>query len=279
MKRDNRDRFLILLFVLNLACFLISCGSDNPAGSGDTAPDIPPSGTMTIDLSTFFQSGTVPVTHALYGSNQNFATAFITVTFVNVFVVLGLSAPVAVTGAALSVDPTLEDDGKFHWVYSQTVQGSTVTAELTAEVVGSQVHWEMTITGQIGSTQYDNFLWYEGDGNGQGTVGSWQFYDPSQPDNQVQFIKVEYQYNSETDRTLTFTNNHPGDPGEGSTITYVVDGESVSMTVFRADLDKTVEVSWNRTTGEGYIIAPDYNNGEKACWDENQEDVTCPDNV
>lgn len=279
MKRNNKDRFLILMFTLNLALFLVSCGSDNPTSSDDTPPEIPPTGTMTVDLSTFFANNNAPATDDLQGANQNFLTALGVVTFVNAFVVLGLSVPVAVTRAALSVEPTLEDDGKFHWVYTQTVQGTTITAELTAETRTSEIHWEMLITGQIGAVQYDNFLWYEGDSNLEGSSGFWQFYDASQPDNQVPFVRVDYEYNSETDKILTFTNNRPGDPGEGSTITYVVDGATVTMTVFRADEDKTTEVSWNRTTGTGYIIAPDYNNGEKACWDENQEDVACPDNV
>jgi len=275
MKRSNKDRFLILIFTLNLALFLVSCGSDNPTSSEDTPPEIPPTGTMTIDLSTFFGNSNAPVADELQGANENFLTALVVVTFVSAFVVVGLSVPVAVTGAALSADPTLEDDGKFHWVYSETVQGSTVTAELTAETQGSEIHWEMFITAQIGAVEYDNFLWYEGNSNLEGSSGFWQFYDPSQPNSQVQFVRVDYQYNSETDKTLTFTNNRPGDPGENSTITYVVDGNTVTMTVFRADEDKTTEVSWNRTTGEGYIIAPDYNNGEQACWDENQQDVTC----
>lgn len=278
MKRSKKDQFLILVFVLHLAFFLVSCGSDNPTSSDDTPPEIPPTGTMTIDLSTFFTGGNAPApTDQLHGSNQNFITALAVVTFVNAFVVLGLSVPVAVTAAALSVEPTLEDDGKFHWVYTQEVQGSTITAELTADVGPSLVHWEMYISGQIGATNYDNFLWYEGDGNGQGTSGFWQFYDASQPNSQVEFVRVDYDYTSETNKTLTFENNRQGDPGFGSTINYAVDENTVTMTVFRADQDKTTEISWDRMTGEGYIISPDYNSGEQACWDENQEDVACPE--
>jgi len=278
MKRGKKDQFLILIFILHLAFFLVSCGSDSPTSSDDTPPEIPPTGTMTIDLSTFFAGGNAAApADQLHGSNQNFITALAVVTFVNAFVVLGLSVPVAVTAAALSVEPTLEADGKFHWVYTQTVQGSTITAELTADVGPSVVHWEMHITGQIGATSYDNFLWYEGDGNGQGTSGFWQFYDASQPNSQVEFVRVDYDYTSDTDKTLTFENNRQGDPGFGSTIDYAANENTVTMTVFRADQDKTIEISWDRMTGEGYILAPDYNNGEQACWDENQQDVACPE--
>ena len=55
-----------------------------------------------------------------------------------------------------------------------------------------------------------------------------------------------------------------------------MDGDDVSMFFYHHATMDSVEVALNKDTGEGYIIAPNYNNGEKACWDGNQDDVTCP---
>ena len=65
--------------------------------------------------------------------------------------------------------------------------------------------------------------------------------------------------------------------GFGNTLTYTVLNDSVSVDFVVASSQNTTEVAWHRQTGEGYIIAPNYKNGSKSCWDGNQDDLEqCP---
>jgi len=48
------------------------------------------------------------------------------------------------------------------------------------------------------------------------------------------------------------------------------------MLFFQAATQDSIQVVWDMISGEGYIIAPNYNNGQKACWDSNQDDIACP---
>ena len=41
----------------------------------------------------------------------------------------------------------------------------------------------------------------------------------------------------------------------------------------------TAEVRWNVDTMAGSLRVPDYNDGRRACWDENLQDITCPLNA
>jgi hypothetical protein len=48
------------------------------------------------------------------------------------------------------------------------------------------------------------------------------------------------------------------------------------VTYFDKSENSTLEISWDAATNAGYIIAPNYNNGQKSCWDNQLNDTTCP---
>jgi hypothetical protein len=47
------------------------------------------------------------------------------------------------------------------------------------------------------------------------------------------------------------------------------------ITYLDASEQDFMEVYWNAGDGSGYLIAPHYHGGVKACWDANQQDVAC----
>lgn len=272
MKRNRKDKFIILFFTLNLALFL-SCG-DSSTGPSDAAPEIPPTETMTVDLSLFNSANPSAANDAIASTKINFLAAVFVVTVVNAFVVVSLSAPVAATAAALNEQPTLEGDGKWHWRYSHTQGVNSFDLELTAEVRTDEIRWEMFVTSA--SLSLDNFLWYDGVTDRSTESGFWQFYDDKQPTSKVELLKIDFDYISNDDKTLTFLNNKPGDPGNGSTIAYDVAGDIVTMNLVNTETSETAEISWNRNDGSGYIEATNYNNEAKSCWNETRDDVICP---
>lgn len=274
---NSRWKKWIFNFVCFFMVYLLGCGNETPTGSNEQAPDIPPLGTMSIDLSFFNTQGSrqtgTRIDQVL--DKNNFITAVAVVTTFNLAVLVGISVPVAATSVALSVEPTLQSDGKFHWNFSYPKNNPTLTLELTAQVLPGVVNWEMFVSRQL-PTPLKNFLWYEGQNQINGTSGYWQFYDDKKPTEKHKTVRIDWQYVSEDNRTLTFLNNNEDDQGFGDKLTYSIEGDDVGMLFFRAATKDTIEVAWNKTNGEGYIIAPFYNSGQKSCWDSNQNDVTCP---
>ena len=125
-------------------------------------------------------------------------------------------------------------------------------------------------------TVLDQFRWYEGQSQIDGTTGYWIFYDETSPDDDIQKVRIDWTYNEETDRELTITNIHEGNAHNGSWIKYTVDGDDVTLLYFDATTDVQVEISWNRVTKAGYLIDPNYDNGEKSCWNEQLQNIDCP---
>ena len=86
-------------------------------------------------------------------------------------------------------------------------------------------------------------------------------------------LRIEWTHVSDTDHGFQAT-SLAGDTN-GDVFTVDVDGSSRLITYFDASEQTTVEIWWDAVTGEGYLIAPNYNGGVKACWDTNQDDVAC----
>jgi hypothetical protein len=263
---------IVILFLCGYMAFLPGCSGDDPASSNDP-PDIPPIGTMTADFS-LFQAGQQALAKSQDSqSNANFLIAGISVLVINSVIILGSVIPVLATAAALSVQPTLEDDGKFHWVFSYPENTPDYSIELTAKVNPEVINWEMLVTHEAQSL--DQFKWYDGETQIGDSTGFWQFYDHLKPEQSVQTVRVNWDYRSENKRTLEFIHNEPDHPQNGTTVSYAADNDSVTVEFFDSKKNDTVTISWNRVTGAGYLIAPNHNNGEKACWNDNREDVDC----
>lgn len=268
MKTSIKDTMLIF-FLCGYLTFLPACGDST--GPADTAPDIPPQETMTLDLSLFDGGNQIlSKTSDLNNLRTNFGEAVLTVLVVNLWVIVALTIPVGATAAALSVEPTFDEAaGKWCWNTSHEFPKQTISLQLKAQINGDVINWEMFVTRQL-PTPLTDFLWYTGENRIDGTSGHWQFYDEIRPEESQQTVRINWIYTSETDRTLAFLNNSD-DADAGDSITYTVDGDIVTMTLIDVSASNTVEVSWNKTTQEGYISK----NGVKGCWDENLLDTAC----
>ena len=55
----------------------------------------------------------------------------------------------------------------------------------------------------------------------------------------------------------------------------IVDGDDRMITYLDASAQEYMEIYWNAADGSGYLIAPHYNGGAKACWDASQQDIAC----
>jgi len=250
---------------------LVSCSDDPASSKPPQQPALPPAASMTLDLGAFNSS--LPKTAAQPG--LNFINAAARVAIINATVVIVLSVPAAVFAAAASQTPTLGSDGKYHWQYTTSVNGNSFTANLAGSVDLSTQEsvWEMRISSTAASL--NNFLWYEGRAKLNGSSGNWDFYDPAQPNIKAGVLHLDWTYASATDATLSFEVVKDGAPEEGDTLDYTVAGTNIKIVLVDASPAQTVEISWDRMTTAGYLIAPDYNGGAKACWDSTRADVAC----
>ena len=122
-----------------------------------------------------------------------------------------------------------------------------------------------------------NFVWYTGRYNtSTGAEGYWQFFDPAIEGGDQTSVRIDYTYTDESHRSLDVENKRTdGHENAGDTIAYALAGADLTLAVHdeSESLDYTAGIDVN--TDAGYIQVPNYNNGEKACWDENQLNADC----
>lgn len=270
-----RKTFVYALIAAHIALF--AC-SENPADpDAETAPALPPVSSMSTDLSIFDNTTSLPKPNDAEATKLNFFNAATRVTIANAATIIVMAIPVAVFAKAVSTDPELKEDGYWHWEYSETINGQTWQADLagTLDLQTQESVWEMRITNAQANPALDKFLWYEGRAKLDNSSGDWHIYDPQSPDSQIELLQIDWSHPADDKATLEFTSKKPDIPENGDKLTYNTDGDSRSVSYFDNSNSATTLIEWSAATGEGSITAPDYNNGEKACWDAGQNDVDC----
>jgi hypothetical protein len=268
-------------FAVGLVFFMLGLTAceKNPTDSKSQKPDLPPPSSMAVDLNVFNNAAGLANT----GADQttvglNFIAARLTVGAINLAVLAHTSVPVLTFAAALSQPPALTDDGKWHWIYSVSNNtGQKFQADLAGWIDESArvSRWEMRITTSGIGAPLNDFLWYTGQASLNNDSGQWDIYDSTQPDNSVKVVHIDWDHPSATKATLKFTVVKPQVPENGDVLTYKADGSGRMVTFFDQSANTTLDISWDAVTNAGYIIAPNYNNGQKSCWDSQLNDTTC----
>ncbi len=276
MCKLTQNKRLITLLTLSFlfACFA-GCSEDTGEDANGEAPPLPPDSSMTIDLSTFGGDKLESPELNAPSAQINYVVATTTVTLVSAAVVVGLATPVAIFTVAKNETPVEQDDGSWLWSYSKTIGLTTYTANLTGKTEGDKTAWSMSISSNALLKPLDNFEWYTGTCTTDNTSGSWQFFDSTTPDQANPTVAIEWEVGlglQGIKSELTFTNNKADSPHLGNVLRYSVEGEMASMSYYNADEDTTAIIEWNLDTAAGSITAA---NGEKACWDEDKQDVAC----
>jgi len=269
----------ILSLVLGSAMLWLAACEKNPTDSKSQKPDLPPQNSIAVDLNMFNSAnnlsnlGTVQTNAGL-----NFVAARLTVGAINLAVFAHMSVPVVTFAAAISQQPALKDDGKWHWVYSVTDNaGRRFQADLAGWIDESArvSRWEMRISTTGLGAPLNNFLWYTGQAALKNDSGKWDIYDSAQPNNSVKVVHIDWDHPSATNATLKFTVVKPQVPENGDMLTYKAENSSRSVTYFDQSANNTLQIFWDEVTHAGYLIAPNYNNGQKSCWDSQLNDMTC----
>ncbi len=281
MKQFKNWRLMVLVSALSLGLFALSCGGDEEQEEG---PPLPPEGSMRIELALFEGGENLATDEGKadgVGPKANFNNAAIRVWWLNTAIALNLAVPVVTFAAALSDNPSYAD-GEWLWDFStKTNDGKEVSAVLRGWFDGGLkegifLNLEMKVTCETCKVPTEDYIWYTGRFNTAGTDGHWQFFNPEIAQEDQTFIKIEYDVTDDTHKSLIFTNlRTDGHEDAGDIIEYSVDGDTAHVSVHDEDkaLDYTTE--WSLSDGTGWLIVPDFNEGEKACWDGAQQNAEC----
>jgi hypothetical protein len=186
-----------------------------------------------------------------------------------------LIVPKAVTRAATSADPVVED-GTWIWSTTTAVNGADVTFRLEGTPEGQEVDWRLRITSVDGGSGEiaEDYDLYTATTSLDGRRGSWslRYLVEGEP---TEVLTADFEVRAEDDRELTFRIPQAR-PAGGSSVAYRVDGETFVFDWLRMPEEEQTVVRWDRATGAGSIEADVYNGGDRACWDEGRNDAACP---
>jgi len=259
----------ISLFFL-LATFVLASCSDNPASlSSEEPPQLPPVESMQVDFSTF--EGAQAAKQEV--ANTNFSQAALRALVMKTVVDLNLAIPRVLLAAAEGTEAEFNEDGQWEWSYSHTAGENNYEVRLVASAEGdSNVKWEFFVTNS--TLEIDNKLLFEGTTSNEGRQGTWTYFNIVGEGNEP-VSNIEWSVNGEDEVSLRLEVVSDRYNNLGDFIEYSFDGTVKNAVYYNAGLEETTELQWNVETKAGYLIAPNYNNGEQACWDENFEDVVC----
>jgi hypothetical protein len=274
---------------------LLGCSSDenSVAPTGPKAPTLPPVSTMRMDISLFesadvpppaVQAGGITADAAAFtaeGSQLNFLNAAVRVLYLDLVVYSALADPVAAFAVAAHSVPQPQPDSSYLWTYIVVDDEIDYSIYLYGKDHGDHVSWRMEVSSTDPELPLDHFVWFEGVVSADGASGYWQFYEPvpqgpampafATPG--VAAIRIDWSVSGAAGQ-LVFTVIRAGDPAEGSTLTFNESPESCSIEFYDAEAGTSGVIVWYED-GSGYIEWPDYHNGERRCWDEDQFDDDC----
>ncbi len=267
-----------LALLIPALCFLMlaGCGKETSAPTKE-APELPPAETLKFDLS-FFQQQDLP--GQAQGTEEaltkfNWLNAVIRVAYVNLAVVQNLTPPYLAFAAAVHTRPVLEEEDTWLWTYTWVgPENVPFTIRLRGRVEGTHVEWSLHVAAPNAVPPLDDFLWFEGESSIVSDSGYWILND-SDGGRPVPCARIDWDYPTLLNRVLAFENIEQGKPEFGDRLTYRIDGVMISVLFHDASEGVDSDVIWNAQTGAGSLRVPDYNHGQRACWNERQEDVLC----
>ncbi len=250
------------LFLLTI---LAGCNEAAPTAPVSEAPTLPDSDRLGFDFSFFHHSQ-----KTLAADQQNYLNAIIRVAVIQVVTQFVLAPPIAAFALAVHTIPSPQPDGSWLWVYTWVNGSEEVQVRLRGMEAGGGVDWEMRFTALHENPPAMNELWFEGSTRDDGDNGTWTFYDYA-IEGKPAVGQIEWD-NWQDGSELIYTDLYENPDDE---LAYRIDGDDYAIEFTDASEGTDWFIRWDDATGAGSLQVPDYNDGEEACWDENQEDIEC----
>jgi len=275
-------------------CLASGCGDSvsRPASEqpGDesipAAPELPPVASMQFGLDAFGApartameplgaSGSAAA-GARARSMGNWWQAAVRVAVIDLVVAAAVTPPALAFGAALNAEPEYLGAGTWRWTYLWTAaDGDQVEIRLTGTLETDRVHWELRLREELTAPPEESLVWFYGASFHGEERGYWIFNELG-TGAAVPVARVDWDVRGPQDEELRFECIAVGSDDDGDRLVSFVDGARHTLEFYDASEAIFADIGWNAVTGAGSLQVPDYNGGERACWDTNRQDVECP---
>jgi hypothetical protein len=275
---------------------LAACSDDNNPVSTTTvvAPVLPDMSTMTMDLSFFgitgdglLRSRSDTGVAGVSATRRNWIEAVVRALHIQLLFYDGFREPIAAFAAALSATPQPQPDESWLWTFIFVEEETEYSIFLYGQVEDDHVNWRMEVSSNDPTFMLDHFVWFDGQSQRDETSGYWQFYTPvitpptsarlymvaSTPG--VQSVRMDWAKPTQGQQSLVVTVNEVGGADEGDVLSLTTSPNGSAIDYHNEDVQQDHNITWY-PDGSGSITVPDYNDGQKACWDTDQEDAPCP---
>lgn len=207
----------------------------------------------------------------------NYINAVLRVAILNTAVGTHLIIPAGLTDAVTRNQPSVVD-GTYIWNGSGRIGDWNVNARLEGAPDGDQVNWELFWSGANVVTQENvsDFRIYTATSNLEGTEGTWDlYYQINGAPTMV--ASAAFDITSATEREITFTipQTNPDAEARGASVRYAVDGTDRTVDYRERIATQRHLIFWKEGPGTGFLEAWNWNNGQRACWDFQQNDTAC----
>jgi hypothetical protein len=270
----NMKKLVILLLMVALGnTMFTSCefAGKNPP------PDLPPYESMAIDFSDFNTQKSAD--DAMTSVNYSHAAANVAV--YNFLLGVTLVVPVAAFKTALYQKATYMGDATWEWTFTVDGFAKAYTARLVGKIEGDQALWFMYVK-RSGVDAFDEFLWYSGTSNLDGSGGQWilnQSHIYQEPALQIDWVRNGDQM-GEVKYTIVreLNDNRVANEFCGSYLEAgKTDGElNAYYNIYQIEKDNHIDIEWSTTNFNGHVADP-FKFGDTAwhCWDGTGADVDC----
>lgn len=270
-----------LRFILIIAALvIISSGCTKE----DAVPDLPPQGSMVMQIDNFWEGSPSPVTIETETPHSNFLFAAGNVYVWSTVLTLQMAVPVAAYRESFNNEAVWDRSAK-EWVWSYDIDFNTTTysAELHSNTSGDSVNWEMYISKSSG---YTDFLWFSGVSNTANTAGSWTLNkDPDNiikdVDENVPFLVIEWAIEENGTTELTYTNIEESSANNGNYIKYGKLGDpdlDAFYDIYKNWDEEIISIRWNTTDHYGRVLSmTHFQDPYWHCWNESFLNIACED--
>lgn len=264
------------LSLLSIACFLsilflTSCSDDPASSANNEPPTLPPASSMEVEFSSLLgaQQPQKTTTQAI----DYYIQAVYRAGSLEGIIEDNISRPKALLSAAEDTVAVLNDNQQWQWSYQTVVDSTEYQTRLVGErITANTVKWSLFVTDE--EEELNNKLFFSGTATQDGESGSWTINSLSSSKNPEAVAELNWEFSAEAADQLTVDILSENGAPE-SHIEYTSEMDTKTVKYLRAGDTDTTTTHWNVDTRAGYLITPEVNRGNKACWDETLENVSC----
>lgn len=277
LKTMTNYNLITAIFLTVLVTTLTGCSSSTTSLE-NIPPQLPPSVVLEGDFAMFSENNPGDNLQAVANNAENpyghFLNASSRALLLNSALSANLFLPATLLTAAETVEPVLNEDEEWEWNFSVSGNSQTFSVSLVGDQQSSgETIWSVFVSNSL--LAIDNELLLEGVSSMVNNSGTWTVNQLAGFGTVQPLLQLNWEFDSITSYSSEL---------EFFQILEIIPIQSIRMerdnegkrTISRDTNDAIrSDISWNTDTKEGSIISPEYNDGERACWNSMLLNTEC----